>query len=167
MPSPATTDSAATAPPTPRKRRAKLPLILALVVVVAALGAGGWWWLAHDAAADADAAEAAEQTQPAQYLALEPAFVVNLADEESRYLQLEVQVMARDPAVIKAVELHMPAIRNRLLLLFSQQHAASLHDRAGKERLQTTALREVQALLRKETDKSDVQALYFTSFVTQ
>lgn len=105
---------------------------------------------------------------PAQYFALEPAFVVNLADPGGdRYLQVEVQLMSRVPKMEEVLKLHMPVIRNRLLLLFSQQTADGVRSREAKEALQAEALKEVQLVLTQATGAPGVEALYFTSFVTQ
>ena len=161
-----------------------VPLLLVLVILLLGIGGagGGAWYFAtrspaHAAAthgAEAPAADehgaASKDGAPgaAQYLALDPAFVVNVADEDAQhYLQTDVQVMARSAEVLEAVKIHMPRIRNNLLLLFSQQKTADVRDRAGRERLQAAALKEVQDVLTTETGKPGVEALYFTSFVTQ
>lgn len=157
-------DSPANANPPVRKR--KLPWILATVLLVGAAGGGGWWWWQAKAAANVDAP--ATRRPPAQYYALEPAFVVNLADADAvRYLQADVQIMTRDAATGAALELHTPAIRNRLLLLFGQQSSAQLAQRSAKERLQDKALAEVIAVLRSEAAPDKVEAVLFTSLVTQ
>src|SRR5690606_10783077 len=113
-------------------KASKLPWIIIILLVVAMIAAGGWVWYSRAAAAEApnaadtfddDAAEnpAATARKPAIYFALEPAFVVNLIDNDAvRYLQADVQLMTRDDATAKALELHAPAVRNRLLLLFGQ-----------------------------------------------
>ena len=147
--------------------KSKLPWILAAVVLIGAAAGGGWWW--WQGQAHADEAETPAASRPvAQYFAMEPAFVVNLADTDAvRYLQADVQLMTRDPATSAALELHAPAIRNRLLLLFSQQASSQLMQRSGKERLQEQALAEVVALLRAEGAPDKVEAVLFTSLVTQ
>lgn len=105
---------------------------------------------------------------PASYLALDPAFVVNLeSPEEARYLQAEVQLMARDAHALDTAKAHVPVIRNSLLMLFGQQKPADLASRAGKEKLQLAALAEVQKVLNAETGKPVIEAVYFTSFVMQ
>ena len=152
-------------------------LMVGLIAVVAAGAAGGgvWYFTQHKPAGAAPAAAAAAPAStatppaPAQYFALEPPFVVNLVGETggARYLQVEVQLMTRDPESLKAIELHAPAIRARLLMLFAQQDAASLMSREGKERLQNAALGEVKALLVAETGKPSAESLLFTSFVMQ
>jgi len=147
-------------------------LITALVAVLAAGAAGGGVWYftqsQHDDKAAKPAAKAAVPA-PAQYFGLEPPFVVNLNSsfDGPRYLQVEVQLMSRDPAAMEAIKLHAPAIRAKLLMLFSQVEPTDIADRAGKERLQATSLAEVQKLLKAETGKPGADELLFTSFVTQ
>ena len=120
------------------------------------------------ASADHGEGEAAAKAGKPIYFALEPAFTVNLADEgATRYLQAEVQVMARNQEAIDAVTLHMPVIRNQLLLLLSQNKVADLKSLEDREKLREKALEEVRKILKKETGKAGVEALYFTSFVTQ
>ena len=93
---------------------------------------------------------------------------VNLTDEESvRYLQADLQLMTRDADTLAAFTRHAPAIRNRLLLLFGQQSATQLAQRSGKERLQEAALAEVRRLLKSEGAADKVEAVIFTSLVTQ
>ena len=134
---------------------------------------GAWYFTSHGAKEEKAEAPAAkkpgEVPAPAQYFALEPPFVVNLVGETggARNLQVEVQLMTRDPESLKAIELHAPAIRARLLMLFAQQDAAGLMSREGKERLQNPALGEVKALLVAETGKPSAESLLFTSFVMQ
>jgi flagellar protein FliL len=146
--------------------------VLISVVATAMIGGGTAWYLVGRAPAGTGAEGAAAAVQvpkgPAQYVGIEPAFVVNLADEgELRYLQVEIQVMTRDPKIADELKTHMPMIRNRLLLLFSQQRVAELRSREDKERLQAAALQEVQDVLTSETGRPGIETLLFTSFVTQ
>lgn len=149
-------------------------LITALVAVLAAGAAGGGAWYfaksqSHDSSTAAKPAAAKAVPAPAQYFALEPPFVVNLNSsfDGPRYLQVEVQLMTRDPAALEAIKLHAPAVRAKLLMLFSQVEPNQIADRAGKERLQADSLAEVQKLLKTETGKPGADELLFTSFVTQ
>lgn len=156
----------------PAAKGSKLPWIIIIMLLLAIAGGGGWWFMqaraAPPAADGAQAPAAAPGRAPARYYALEPAFVVNLADTDAvRYLQADVQLMTRDAATSAALELHTPAIRNRLLLLFGQQSAAQLAQRSGKERLQEKARAEVVAVLKAEAAPAKVEAVLFTSLVTQ
>jgi flagellar FliL protein len=159
---PAATPDAADAPA--KKSRKKLFLILGVVLLLAAGGGGAWWYSSNAAPAK----HAAEPKLPTQYFAMDPAFVVNLADTDAvRYLQADVQLATRDPETLKALEEQAPAVRNRLLLLFGQHSASQLALRSAKERLQAKSRDEVNALLKAEGAASKVDAVYFTSFVTQ
>ena len=180
-------DTPAATKPEKKKGGVSLIVVLLLVLVAGGGGAAGVWFLGPKKAAAAT--EPAEEAAPAhaeaahdehgggdkkkpagaiEYFGLDPTFVVNTADEDTQhYLQTDVQVMTHNPIVIDAVKTHMPRIRNNLLLLFSAQHCADVRDRAGREKLQAAALKEVQDILNAETGKPGVEALYFTSFVTQ
>ncbi|MGS1079422.1 flagellar basal body-associated FliL family protein [Pseudoxanthomonas beigongshangi] len=159
----------------PAPKAGKPWLIIGLVAIIAAGAAGGgaWFFASRNATPAKPAAKAAPEASkvpaPAQYFALEPPFVVNLIGSAggARYLQVEVQLMTRDPESLKAIELHAPALRAKLLMLFAQQNAEELITRAGKEKLQAQALAEVRKLMKAETGKPGAEQLLFTSFVMQ
>lgn len=157
--------SAQAAPAEAPKKKSKKLLVIILAVVLVGGGAAAAWFMTAGAG---DGKPAAEEKLPTQYFAMEPSFVVNLADTDSvRYLQADVQIATRDPETLAALQAHGPALRNRLLLLFGQQLSTSLTQRSGKERLQEKALAEVRAVLKKEGAPDKVDAVMFTSLVTQ
>lgn len=149
-----------------------IPLIIG-VVVAAGAGVAVAFFLggkaeAPEAGSEVPAQAAASPSEPPTYVALDPPFVVNLADPGGdRYLQVEVQLMSRSKGIEESLATHMPVIRNRLLLLFSQQTVDGVRTREAKEALQGKALEEVQAVLTEATGSAGIEALYFTSFVTQ
>lgn len=152
--------------------RRRLPLIAALVVTALALAGGGVWYFTQAAHIEGDARTAGKPKAPpapARYFPLEPAFVVNLNGpiDGPRYLQVDVQLMTRDANALEAIRTHSPALRARLLMLFSQVSPEQIADRAGKEKLQADALAEVRKVLVAETGNASVDDLLFTSFVTQ
>lgn len=105
---------------------------------------------------------------PAIYFPLEPAFVVNFKDRgRTRFLQITMEVMTRDPQIVEDIKAHMPLIRNNILLLLSNQQAEDLHSAEGKEKLRKDVLDELIKILAEETGRVKVEGLYFTSFVTQ
>lgn len=166
-------------PAVPRKKGGLgIGMLIAAVVLSAAASAGVSWIVSSRAVHAAlnpppPEEEAADEeleipSEPANYFALEPAFVVNLDGERSqRFLQVQVEVMSRDTKTVEQVQRHAPRIRSSLLLLFGQQRAEDLSSRAGKEKLQADVLAEIQNILRAETGTADVEAVYFTSFVMQ
>ncbi|HHI94980.1 MAG TPA: hypothetical protein ENK04_16010 [Gammaproteobacteria bacterium] len=112
--------------------------------------------------------EGGGETLPAIYLPIDPAFVVNFASQgKARFLQVTVEVMTRDPLMPDQIKLHMPVIRNNLMLLFSSQSYDGVSTLEGKETLREEALEVVQQILEEETGDPGIEAVYFTSFVMQ
>ncbi|TPW11687.1 MAG: flagellar FliL protein [Halothiobacillaceae bacterium] len=102
------------------------------------------------------------------YYKFDPPFIVNFQAQDSlRFLQVTVEVVSKDPAVIKAIETHMPVIRNNLVMLFSNQDFNTISSRVGKERIRAQVLAEIQKILREKINKPGVDEVYFTSFVMQ
>lgn len=123
---------------------------------------------AHGTKSDAAQAATSGDVKTVQYYAFDPPFVVNFqAQDTLRFLQVKVEVMARDPKVIEAVERHMPVIRNNLIVLFSAQDFTTISTRVGKERLRAQTLAEIQKVLKENTGQPGVESVYFTSFVMQ
>lgn len=158
------------------KSRGGIWVILFSVLLSAAAAAGAAWYVVHQFApslqgAGAEAEESHEPQlpkAPANYFPLDPALVVNLeGDRSQRYLQVQIELMTRDTKVLEDLEHHAPRLRSMLLLLLGQQHPEDLNSRAGKERLQAEVLAEAQRIIREETGRDGVDAVYFTSFVMQ
>ncbi|WAT13637.1 flagellar basal body-associated FliL family protein [Xanthomonas fragariae] len=155
-----------------KKGGKKLLLIAIAVVVLAAAGGGAWFFFGHkddEKGGKHAAPKVADVPKPAQYFPMDPAIVVNLADpgDGPQYLQVEVQLVTRDPEELKLITENAPAIRAHLLMLLSQTKATDVADLAGKQKLQKAALVETQKVMTSETGKKCVEELLFTSFVTQ
>lgn len=175
--------SASAAKPAPAAGKSGSPLlaiVLAVLVSTAASAGLSFFLVRHalqaaapqdaEAAGEGESAQAAEAKprDPPNYVPLDPAFVVNLeSTDDTRFLQVQVQLMTRDAHAVDLLKLHEPRIRNALLMIFSQQHPSDIATREGKEKLQATVLAEIQRILTEETGKPEVEAVYFTSFVTQ
>jgi len=156
----------------PAAKPSRWPLLLIIVLLLALAGVGAGWYLSIQHKTEADTIHAPQPILPAPalYYALEPAFTVNLQHsgfEGPRYLQLEVQLMTRDPRVHAALAEHAPALRARLLSLFDQLSSADIATREAKHSLQQQALTEVRHLIQAETGSDAIEALLFTSFITQ
>jgi len=175
----------AEAPAQPKK---KTWLWIAIAVVVLAAGGGGAFFMfggdseeqeTADDSGDKGAkggksgknAKAAKSKpkEPAQYVKLEPPFVVNFeAKGLMRFLQISVEVMTRDTATIELIKKNDPMIRNDLIMLFGSQQYESISTREGKEKLRADALKVVAKVIGDEGgDAERVEQLYFTSFVMQ
>jgi flagellar FliL protein len=152
------------------RKKNPLPMIIVAMVVLAAVGGGAWWYLKPKAAVlGKPAAEAASTRAAAIYYKFDPAFVVNFgSDGNTRYLQITLEAMSRDQAVIDGIKNNEPAIRNDLVLLYSAQQPEALLGPEGKEKLRQATLDAVRKIIAAEGAKAEaVEAVYFTSFVIQ
>jgi flagellar protein FliL len=149
----------------------KLIIILAAVVAVAG-GAAAFFLRGGDAAAEGEkkaVAKKSEHKLPAQYIALDPPFVVNFdAGSSARFLQITVQLMTRELEMVEFLKQHDPVIRNDLLLLLGNVKYEEVQTREGKEALRASALEAVRHILKAEgAEPEKLEAVYFTSFVMQ
>ena len=158
--------------------KGKLKIIILIVVgLLLAIGASvgaTLFFLGKDKggqeepAAEEHAQEAAPTKRPAIYESIAPAFVVNFKQQgRQRYMQVSVALMARDQGELDALKVHMPLLRNRLVMLFSGQDFAALMTPVGKELLRQQATVAVQELAQKETGKTVVEQVLFTNIVLQ
>jgi flagellar FliL protein len=157
------------------KGKGKLKFIIIIVVaLLVAIGAsvGGTWFFLHKSMAKTEE-QPAEAATPAGkaaaiYEPLSPAFVVNLDQNgRQRYMQVSITLMTRDQAGLDALKVHMPVIRNNLVLLFSGQSFDALATPIGQEMLRQKATASVQEVAQKEVGKLVVDQLLFTNFVLQ
>lgn len=178
MAEPTTADASDASAAAVGKKSNKFVMIVAAVLAIGA-AAGGAYWLGSKndtaAAASEDAQEANKDAKteklkgPAIYVEFDPPFVVNFeARGMTRFLQITVQVMTRDPATAEMIKSHDPVIRNDMLMLFSNQTYETISTREGKEKLRSEALDVVSKVIASEGGKAKyVEQLYFTSFVMQ
>jgi len=104
-----------------------------------------------DGESDSESSETAEVAAPAIYYPLKPNFTVNFdVNGRQRFLQTEITFMYRNPDLLKTLELHMPAVRNGLVMLLSSQVFDELQTTEGKEKLRAAALQTVQDIISKE-----------------
>lgn len=151
-------------------------LILVLVVVLLLITSGATvaalylvGAIGNGSTVDEHAGEGKTESQkPAIYLPVEPALIANF-DKRGQvgFLQVSVELMARDQTVLDAARKHMAVVRNNLLLLMSSKSYEELADRAGKEALRQQALEAVNNLLAERHVDGRVEAVYFTAFVMQ
>ena len=146
-------------------------LWIAIAVVVLGVVVAAWLAFKPGAAPDGEVAgnkPAAAHAAPIYYK-FDPAFVVNFGGEGSaRYLQVTVEAMGRDAAVMENLKNTEPAVRNDLVMLFSGQDNATLMSVEGKEKLRAATLETIRKVLDSEGGNGKlIEAVYFTSFVIQ
>jgi len=110
--------------------------------------------------------------EPPHYFSMDPKFVVSFSNQKfARFMQFSLEIMSRDPEIIKKVEEHNPVIRSSLLMLFGSQGYDEMVTREGKEKLLKDTAADINSTLQKITGSADmdnaIEAAYFTSFVIQ
>ncbi len=154
------------------KKRLILLLLLALVII--GLSVGGTLFAIQFLAPppveeQTENAELVEPPpKPAIYYPIKPAIIVNFSVKgRQRYLQAELTLMTRDDDVVSAIELHLPMIRNSLVLLMGGQTYSEIQTAEGKELLRQQCLQKIQQLLEQEIGKPGIEQVLFTNFVMQ
>jgi len=101
------------------------------------------------------------------YLPLDKMVITFAQKGSAKFLQVEMQLMAHDKAVLDVVTTHMPVVKNDLLVLLGGQSADTLRTQEGKEALRVEILSAVQNIVKQNSDLDGPKAVYFTSFVMQ
>jgi flagellar FliL protein len=129
-------------------------LMLLLVMIISPT------WAKEDAPANAKAI----------YYAIEDPFTINFlnqSEQKARYLQIKVTLRAYNQEMIDSATSNLPMIQDALRTLFSAQKSETLNSVEGRKRLQSASLDTVKTILKEETGKDNLDAVYFTSFVLQ
>ena len=153
--------------------KGKLKLVILIVVAVLlaiGLSVGATWYFMHSNQSKpvAVAETAPVGKQPAIFESMAPAFVANFNQNgRQRYMQVSITMLARNQADLDALKVHMPVIRNNLVMLFSGQDFATLASPVVQEMLRQKATASVQEVAQKELGKVVIEQLLFTNFVLQ
>jgi flagellar FliL protein len=151
-------------------KKKKILLIGAAAAAVLLLVALAAVLLLRDRGEDEAAGKVAATAAPPAtiYASLGDKFVVVLQEDGTqRYLQTSLTVLTHDETVLKALEVHAPLIRGRLVALLGAQDFASLRSEQGKLALRDRILATVQEVLQSETGQPGVEQVFFTEFVLQ
>jgi len=111
-------------------------------------------------------AEESEEMPDTIYSALTPQFTVNLLGNK-HYLRASIQLQLTDEATKTAIEENDPAIRHALIVLLSNNNVEDISNTSGKLDLQSRAVETLNNTLKKHANKSGVEAVFFTEFVSQ
>jgi len=141
------------------------------VVLLAAIGGGAAWFLLRptSAAASAEDANAAVATapKPPVFLHLEP-FTVNLIEENGdHYLQVGIVYQMADDKAVDMAKVHLPVLRNRLLLLLSSKRPSELASLEGKNKLVAELIGAARESIPSGSPERGVVGAYLSAFVIQ
>ena len=107
--------------------------------------------------------------QALYYKIVEP-FTINFlqqSQQQARYLQIKVALKAEEQSILDSADMNLPMIQDSLRSLFSEQTMESISSVEGRRQLQASSLETINGILKAETGKGDVKAVYFTSFILQ
>jgi flagellar FliL protein len=152
--------------------KGKIKLIILIVVaLLLAIGmsvTATWFFMQNAQSKPAAAETSVVGKQPAIFEPMAPAFVANYNQNgRQRYMQVSITMQGRDQAELEALKVHMPVIRNNLVMLFSGQDFTALATPVGQEMLRQKATASVQEVAQKELGKVVIEQLLFTNFVLQ
>ncbi len=105
-----------------------------------------------------------------RYVELKPTFVANFGVSDAgalRYVRADVTVRVSNKDAEYAARYHLPALRNRLVLLLSRQDESAVSSASGRETLKAEALQELREVLEAEEGEPHIDDLMFTNFVVQ
>lgn len=95
-------------------------------------------------------------------------FTVNLQSEHGdQHLQTNLTLKMEDSSAADLIKLHMPEVRNRILLLLSGKAASQISGIEGKKKLASELLAEIKQSPGENSLGHAVQSVLFTSFVIQ
>jgi len=151
----------------------KLIIMILAVVLLGGAGVGGSLYFTGMLGGTGKDAHVEEKVDEAKkkvpiYFAFPQPFTVNFETEAGlRFLQVSMEIMSYDLKAIDAVQVHMPVIKNNIILLLSNQSYGDLVSIEGKMKLREMSLKEIQAILKKYESGAVVEEVYFTNFVMQ
>lgn len=156
----------------PAKSNKKMIIIIIAVVVLLAGGGGAWFFMQggdaeHGEDGHAKVEEEHHPELPPVFVALET-FTVNLQpDPDERFLQLEMSLQVATPEEEAKLVGHMPAIRNRILMLLGSKVASEISDTQGKQELIAEIIESVNEPFSEKGKPQEVSGVFFTSYVIQ
>jgi flagellar FliL protein len=153
-------------------------LLVVLIMVILAVGAvvatlmltGGDDKPAGEEGATEQTEESAEAPKgPPTTVSLGEPITVNLSKpNDANVLQVQLDMVTRQPEVEKLVKTRRSRIINDIMLSLSEVDAAELRTREGKEALQQTLTEDINRILEDGTELDQpVENVYFTRLLMQ
>lgn len=154
------------------KKKSKKKLIVIIAATLVLLGGGGGaaaWYFTQQKHGDKKEAKHEEEAHPVApvFLTLET-FTVNLSPEAGeQYLQVDITLNAADQPEADLIKLHMPQVRNRVLMLLTSKKASEISSVEGKRILSEEIAKQINEPFTQKGKPQKVSGVYFTSFVIQ
>lgn len=113
-----------------------------------------------------EAAPAPAVAAPLLYHPLED-LTVNLPSGPARFLRVSLIVATPNPAVITALDKHMPMLRNDILAILAAQQFEVLNTPEGKDTLREALRQKLVQLLARASEPADVRDVLFNELIMQ
>lgn len=155
------------------KKKLIIIVVAVLLVVGIAVGVtitlmGGGSSSAEEESATQEEASASTGKGMPMYFRLKPEFIVNYqVGTRQRFLQVYMEVMTRDPAMMEELETHSPMLRNAIIQIMGEQNFEELRSNEGRIKLRDLLTAEVKRLMQQETGKETIEQVLFTNYVMQ
>jgi len=157
------------------KKKLILIIVGAVLLIGIAVGATLFFMMGseeeeagEDKAAEVEEVVEEEPEIPAQYVVLKPEFVVSFqVGPRQRFLQVSMEVMTRKQAIVDALTLHEPMVRNDIIRIMGEQDFKQLRTAEGRVALQEQLQKHLGNMMKRESGVDGVEAVLFTNFVMQ
>lgn len=157
-----------------KSSRKKMILMIAIGLIVVGLGAGGaFFFMGSEEPVEGEEmmeemVEEEMMEEKSIYHELHPAFVANFSgNSKKNYMQVYIVALAREESVVEDLKLHMPAVRNDVLMTLSKTTSDEIETVEGKEELRKKVLARIKETMKAKTGVEGIEDIYFTKFVAQ
>jgi len=104
------------------------------------------------------------------YVTVTPTLILNIGKSQGgrfAYLKTDVALSVKGAAGKAAIEAHMPAVKNILILGVSGQDESVVNTAEGRKRIRLDLAKAIQEFLTEEAGKPYVEEVMFTNFIVQ
>lgn len=98
-----------------------------------------------------------------EYLEMTPKLVINL-NEYKKYMLMNIKLMVEGAEAIEKVKKNMPALRNALIMLYSDLTQADVQTMEQREALRIKSKDEIRITLDKFANSDGFRDIFFTEF---
>ncbi len=145
--------------------------VAGIALIVAGIGGAMFFLKSPDVSQEEQMAEEemmAPDVKEAIYENMHPAFTINFREgSKKKFMQVYMVAMFYDMDSRDAFKMHMPVIRNNLLLTLSGKDSDELSSIEAKEQLRKDALQTAQSVMQERYGKNIVEDIFFTKLVMQ
>ncbi len=104
------------------------------------------------------------------YMSITPTLILNIRKTQGgrfAYLKTDIAISVKGPAGAAAIEAHMRAVKNILVMGVSGQEESAVNTAEGRERIRRELAKEIAEWLEEEAGRPYVEEVMFTNFIVQ